>query len=483
MKKLFRLIGWLIKLSCSALITYLLYILLQGGNVFAEVRSWFTNETAIETAVQEHSPNLSNTLDILWDTVTPNVLPGIPAELSDHIFLNTRAAGISSTLTGNVRVIVIFVTNPSSSWSYEEMTQVQTAHEDMTAEILAEATSRGVNLNLSMEYHSATVDMELPEDDETLWTDAVLASAGLPPAATASADLESQYGVNEAPILFYLNHGGRAYALPYQSGNHSEYAFFFNADEGAVRYRHELYHLFGAKDFYYPADVKALAESYFPDSTMLTSEMGVAMTDDLTAYLIGWTDEPSAQALAFLQATSYLTPEYMSEQHELETFTGYVEDYDTDDGLYTGYLDFGIPHGMGTKVWNDGHRYEGEWENGSFQGEGTYTWADGRTYTGSFVNSLLEGYGTFTWTDGSTYTGEWVNGQQHGSGTMYHVDSGTYTGDFVEGQRMGEGTYTWTNGDSYTGEWVDGTRTGYGTYTWADGSTASGYWEAGELIE
>ena len=78
MKKLFRLIGWLIKLSCSALITYLLYILLQGGNVFAEVRSWFTNETAIETAVQEHSPNLSNTLDILWDTVTPNVLPAFP---------------------------------------------------------------------------------------------------------------------------------------------------------------------------------------------------------------------------------------------------------------------------------------------------------------------------------------------------------------------------------------------------------------------
>ena len=195
----------------------------------------------------------------------------------------------------------------------------------MTAEILAEAASYGVSLDLSMEYHLATVDMELPDDDTDAWADAALASVGLPPSATASADLEAEYGVDEAPILFYLNHSGRAYALPYQNGNFSEYAIFFNADEGAVRYRHELYHLFGAKDFYYPAEVTSVAESYFQNSTMLVSEE--AVTDDLTAYLIGWTDTPSDSALAFLQDTAYLTPEYMTKQNEHETFTGYVIDY------------------------------------------------------------------------------------------------------------------------------------------------------------
>ena len=444
MKALARLIGWFLRLCGSALIMYLLYSLLSGS--FDMIGSWFSNEPepTLESVMQESSMTREEAFDYLLDTTGINdligraeSLPGIPEELQDHVFLNTRAAGISSTLTGDVRVIVVFVTNPASSWTYEEMTEIQTDHEAMTAEILAEAAARGVELDLSMEYHLATVTSELPNEDTSAWADEALASINLPATATASADLEAKYGVDEAPILFYLNHSGRAYALPYQSGNFSEYAFFFAEDPGCVRYRHELYHLFGAKDYYYPADVMALAESYFPNSTMLTSEVGVAMTDDLTAYLIGWTDEPSDQALAFLQATSYLTPEYMAEQHEAETFTGYVEDYDVDDGLYTGYLDFGVPQGQGSKVWHDGNRYEGEWDAGYLHGEGTYTWATGTTYTGS-----------------------WNKGMQHGYGVM-----------------------TWTNGDSFAGEWIDGKQTGYGTYTWADGSTMSGYWEAGEFIE
>lgn len=385
--------------------------------------------TAIPVVTQKE------TYDSLVDTIAPNKLPGIPEELTDHVFLNARAAGISSKLVGDVRVIVIFVTNPSSSWTYEEMTEVQTGHEAMTAEILAEAASYGVSLNLSMEYHLATVDMELPDDDTDAWADTTLASVGLPPSTTASADLEAEYGVDEAPILFYLNHSGRAYALPYQHGDHSEYAFFFNADEGAVRYRHELYHLFGAKDFYYPAEVTSAAENYFPNSTMLVSEE--AVTDDLTAYLIGWTDTPSDSALAFLNDTAHLTAEYMAEQNDHETFTGYVTDYADADGTYTGYLDFGVPHGFGSKVWNDGRSYEGDWDYGTFHGKGTYTWPNGNSYTGEFTNGRLNG----------------------------------------------EGTLIWYNGDTFTGEWVEGQRTGYGTYTWADGSTRSGYWENDEFIE
>lgn len=385
--------------------------------------------TAIPVVTQKE------TYDSLVDTIAPNKLPGIPEELTDHVFLNARAAGISSKLVGDVRVIVIFVTNPSSSWTYEEMTEVQTGHEAMTAEILAEAASYGVSLNLSMEYHLATVDMELPDDDTDAWADTALASVGLPPSTTASADLEAEYGVDEAPILFYLNHSGRAYALPYQHEDHSEYAFFFNADEGAVRYRHELYHLFGAKDFYYPAEVTSAAENYFPNSTMLVSEE--AVTDDLTAYLIGWTDTPSDSALAFLNDTAHLTAEYMAEQNDHETFTGYVTDYADADGTYTGYLDFGVPHGFGSKVWNDGRSYEGDWDYGTFHGEGTYTWPNGNSYTGEFTNGRLNG----------------------------------------------EGTLIWYNGDTFTGEWVEGQRTGYGTYTWADGSTRSGYWENDEFIE
>ncbi len=489
MKKLFNLIGWFIKLCGSALIMYLIYTLFQGGNIFDEIGSWFKDDDpAIESVMQESSMTREEAFDYLMETTgskelsgLPEPLPGIPEELLDHVFLNARAAGISSKLVGDVRVIVIFVTNPSSSWTYEEMTAVQTGHEVMTAEILAEAAAHGVPLDLSMEYHLATVDMELPDENTADWADAALASIGLPPTATASADLEAEYDVDEAPILFYLNHSGRAYALPYYSGNLSEYAFFFNADEGAVRYRHELYHLFGAKDFYYPAEVTSVAESYFPNSTMLISED--AVTDDLTAYLIGWTDTLSDSALAFLQDTAFLTPEYMAKQNEHETFTGYVTGYDDGDGTYTGYLDFGVPQGEGIKVWDDGSRYEGNWDYGNFHGEGTYTWTDGTTYSGSWDHGKQHGYGISTWVNGNSYTGYYANGHFHGEGTFIWSTGDSYAGEWVEGQRTGYGTYYWSNGDSFSGEWLEGSQNGYGTYTWSDGSTMDGYWENGEHIE
>ena len=461
---------------------YSIVLRIQGKSIKEEIFSWFDNTVTLASVMEDNNMTREEAFSYIIDTTAPRDLPGILEDMTDHVFLNARSAGISSKLKNDVRVTVVFTGLLSAPWTSEEILAAQTELETMNDQIMAEAASHGVTLNLSLEYHTASVFYsQAPAKYNDAFVEDILSSAGLPPAESASRDLEQEYDVDEAPIVFCFNYHDRSHAQSQYNNGQTEYAFLFKDTNGYTSYAHELYHLFGAKDFYYPADVKALADQYFPNSVMLNSEGSTV--DDLTAYLIGWTDEPSASALSFLKDTAYLTSDYMDEQHELETLTGYVEDYDDGESTYTGYLDFGVPHGQGTKIWNDGRRYEGEWNNGQFHGEGTYTWADGRTYTGSFVNSLLEGYGTFTWTDGSTYTGEWVNGQQHGSGTMYHVDSGTYTGDFVEGQRMGEGTYTWTNGDSYTGEWVDGTRTGYGTYTWADGSTASGYWEAGELIE
>lgn len=458
MKKSKKIIHILFDTFCLAATLFLTVYLFRAENPYQKILSWFTDEPAVVSTQASSDMAREEAFDFLMDTTDLSGPPGIPEEPLDHVFLNARAAGISSKLTGDVRVIVIFVNDPASSWTSAEMEAIQIGHEDMTAEILAEAASFGVNLDLSMEYHLATVDMELPDDDATPWADAALTSIGFSPLATASADLETEYGVDEAPILFYLNTFGRAYAVPMQHSNRSEYAIFFNGDEGAERYRHELYHLFGAKDYYYPADVEAIAEHYFPNSTMLVAED--AMTDDLTAYLIGWTDTLSEDALSFLQDTAYLTPEYMTEQHERETFTGYVEEYRDGDSTYTGYLDFGVPQGYGAKIWDDGSRYEGEWHYGHFHGEGTYTWANGNEYSGEWAYDTYHGYGTFTW-----------------------ADSGSYTGYFANGLLDGEGTYIWANGDRYTGEWSCGKRHGYGTYTWADGSEQTGYWENGEFVE
>ena len=504
MKKLKSLIKGIWSIFSVCFTIYVVILIVQGKNVKEEIFSWFDNTVTIESVMEKKGLTREEAFNHIIETTDPEDLPDVLTDMKDHVLLNTRNAGISATLTGDVRVIVIFTNVPSASWTDEEMTKAQSDLEDMTNKIMTEAASYGADLDLSLAYYTGSVFIDEPLESSTYWEDTVLSSAGLSSLDTASRDLEREYDLNNAPIVFCMNYTDRSYARPQYDLGRSECVFLYQDANGVTGFSHELYHLFGAKDFYYPADVKSLAETYFPKSSMLTSED--SSVDDLTAYLIGWTDVPSADALSFLQETAYLTSEYMLEQHDLETFTGYVEDYDTGDGLYTGDLDYGIPQGNGTKVWDDGAHYEGGWDFGNLHGEGTYTWANGTTYTGSWnqgqqhgtgtmtwsdgtsytgewVNGIRHGYGTYTWPDGSIYEGDWENGSQHGYGTMTLVDSGTYTGYFSEGSREGEGTYTWNNGDSFTGEWLDGQRTGYGTYTWADGGELSGYWENNEFIE
>ena len=373
--------------------------------------------------------------DLTATTNTADRLPSVPEELYNHVYLDARAAGISSTLTGDVLVTVILVDDPTGSWSDEEVAAIRENHETAAADIVAEAAAYGVDLNLTFQYLQADAATQLPDDDAVDWADGILTDLGLASYAQTSLSLETEYQVDEAPVLFYISTSGRAYAMPYTSGTFSEIAFFFKTNSDASSFRHELYHLFGAKDYYYPEEVAALAQTYFSDSPMLSSEN--AVTDELTAYLIGWTDELSEDALKFLQETSDLTKWYLEQANENETYTGYVEDYRSGDTTYTGYLDWGIPQGEGTQIWDDGGCYTGEWDYGQFHGTGT-----------------------FTWSNGDSYSGTWEHGIRHG-----------------------EGTYTWANGDCYTGEWVDGERSGYGTYTWADGTTQSGYWENGEFVE
>jgi hypothetical protein len=39
-------------------------------------------------------------------------------------------------------------------------------------------------------------------------------------------------------------------------------------------------------------------------------------------------------------------------------------------------------------TWEDGRKYEGEWQNNNMHGKGKYTWADGRFYEGQYEQDL-----------------------------------------------------------------------------------------------
>ena len=108
-------------------------------------------------------------------------------------------------------------------------------------------------------------------------------------------------------------------------------------------------------------------------------------------------------------------------------------------------------NGHGTRIFEDGDKYVGEFKNGTFHGKGTYTWTNGYKYVGEFEWSYRSGQGTMTHPDGSTYVGGWkVN------------------------KYSGQGTFTWANGDKYVGEFDIYDTATHGTLIYPDGSKQVG---------
>lgn len=81
------------------------------------------------------------------------------------------------------------------------------------------------------------------------------------------------------------------------------------------------------------------------------------------------------------------------------------------NGVYSGDLRDGEPHGSGEMIMDNGDRYRGEFAGGVFHGEGTYRWANGDTYEGAFVDGEMHGSGVFTPVSGASLRGRWVRGE------------------------------------------------------------------------
>ncbi len=381
-------------------------------------------------------------------------LPSVPDGMRDHVYLNMRDWGYCEKLTGNVIITFLFVNDPEATWSDAQISTMKADLQAVADRIESDATGYGAHVNITLQYKTCSTAQTIVDGDFSQWMDSALASAGLPDRTGINTHLENIYGCDSTPVVFLANHAGRAKAVSHSSKN--EFAILY---QDSHAFYHELCHIYGAKDFYYPADVKTLAETYLTDSLMVNSSEG--KMDDFTAYLIGWTDSLSDNALQFLKDTAHLTKDYLASEHEKETYTGYVTDYTATWGIYTGYLVDGIRHGEGKWISNFGYTQEGTFVHGSLHGYGTCRYDNGNTYAGNWNNGTWNGHGTFTWGSGDKYSGD------------------RYVGEFADGYRHGYGIYYYANGNRYEGNWSNGERHGQGTYYYSDGTSKSGTWSDG----
>lgn len=142
----------------------------------------------------------------------------------------------------------------------------------------------------------------------------------------------------------------------------------------------------------------------------------------------------------------------------------------------------------------DGSRFNGDFVDGEICGKGTRTYECGMTYTGDWLNGEREGqgeckYGRRNYTD-IYYNGAWCSNVRHGKGeiglrngnvikghfennlphgdcTIQYQDGGCFTGRLNKGVPEGEGTLV-KDGFVYTGTFVDGKREGEGALSIKD---------------
>ena len=229
----------------------------------------------------------------------------------DHYFISRRHMGSVKSLIGSVDVIVFFVNDSQSIWTERDKAKYKASQKAAMKYILWKARERGIPLQIRNAYVDATLRMVCTPDNYQDWTNAIIRKYGASDIFTYQHKHEFVKQCTEAPILFVLNKPFRSSALSvdWHARMYGELAIISSqCTEHTIA--HELLHQFGAMDLYYPPEVKKLVDRMNYTSIMDSHSMHI---DDLTAYLIGWSEEIDATTVQFLEKTKHLTREYMFE--------------------------------------------------------------------------------------------------------------------------------------------------------------------------
>jgi C-terminal processing protease CtpA/Prc len=117
------------------------------------------------------------------------------------------------------------------------------------------------------------------------------------------------------------------------------------------------------------------------------------------------------------------------------------QDYSNGDYYIGEFNEAGKRHGQGVYYWNNGNKYDGQWENNYRNGQGTYTWVSGAKYVGNWENDYRNGQGKMTYDYGHIYEGTWKDGKRNGQGTHTSKDGSTFTCEWKDDEPVDEKCY------------------------------------------
>ena len=262
-----------------------------------------------------------------------------------------RDLGPAAKLVGDIQLLLVFVSTPEHPWSEEEITNFFNIVHTSKDFILDEAERYGVPLSLSAQYFEASIPYEFDGSDlsniDLSWYWYLVKNYFHTDGMVSMHEAyEERFGKDNTPFLFIFN-------TPYRNITYSADLLFPNwQEEFSIYYGqqplrdnlivHELMHQYGAVDLYDLSSegVEEISEQIFPDSVMLRQE-GTEI-DELTAYLIGWIDDPSElsdDALFFLTLTDGLRKSLGPDEYDYSDIDEYPDNYNTYN-IYDDYTDF-----------------------------------------------------------------------------------------------------------------------------------------------
>ena len=390
----------------------------------------------------------------------------------DALIFSSKNQGMCKQMTGDVQALVVFADTDEKSWTDDKKQKKMIILEQAASLLEEQAASYGKELRFHFTFVHTNPSFLPDVTNPDTWVEACLMESF--DYLKLALDMD---GKENTLTIFCIAEDGRSMAFADGEEYPQEYIITYDDDQ-AENCMHELLHLFGAQDYYYPDAYHAAAMQYFPDSIMLEPKAG-NRADSLTAYLIGWTDEMDASALSFVQQTAHVTNEDIEMGLSRSIYTGYAM-LETESNVYYGMLSEGQKEGNGVLRWQTGDRYTGEFKNGRMHGWGTYEWAGGNCYCGQYENGKRCGSGTYFWPDGSRYTGDFLDGAFHGQGVHQYANGDMYVGEYENNAKSGYGMYVWKDGSTYIGEFDHDQFHGSGVYKGWDGTVMEGQWTNGE---
>lgn len=130
------------------------------------------------------------------------------------------------------------------------------------------------------------------------------------------------------------------------------------------------------------------------------------------------------------------------------------------DDKYVGSFKEGVRHGSGQLFHADGTTTTGQWKEGEYIGTNEYV--DTRQM-GCMQGDCQNGAGVYIFNDGARYEGQFQNGKLYGKGTVTYLNGEKYIGEFAHGKFNGQGTLFRQDGTNVSGFWKDNSYLGLNT--------------------